>query len=295
MIKWDAAAERYFFQTKELFGEIAPFGHYHGITNLFHKKRGGDAVAGGKALLNAEYYYDEHTVARGGSFDDRIYPRKTSEKKLVEHTSTKDSVTLRFPDTICPNDFKIEAELVYRIAGEDTFDLSIKAISAQESRRFELFIASYMADGAGRTFACACEGDQLKWHIFDKKGSPAANEKETFWYFRDDEARSSACDGRWNFLLDSFAPHFYKYPIIGALDDAGYALVIFADVHTCLYLGGQHHEKDTARDLSIGGHLHKGLPFHSRARLLCRKFSGNDKKALNQILGLYRDFQHHKA
>ena len=295
MIKWDATDEKYFFQTKELFGEISPFGHYHGITNLFHKKRGRDAVVAGKALLNAEYYYDENTAGRGGTFEDRVLPRKASEKKLVEHASTKDTVTLRFPDATCPDDFKIEAELVYRIVGEDTFDLSIKAIPAQESRLFELFIASYIADAAGRTFAAASEGDRLKWHIFDKNKSPAANEKETFWYFRDDEAHTWASDGRWNFLLDSFAPHFYKYPITGALDDAGYGLVIFADVHTCLYVGGQHHERDTARDFSIGGHLHKGLPFHSRARLICRKFSGSEKKALKEILDLYRDFQHHKA
>ena len=118
MIKWDAGSERYFFQTKELFGEIAPFGHFYGITNLFHKKRGRDAVVAGKALLNAEYYFDEHTVTRGGSFEDRIYPRKTAEKKLVRHASTKDSVTLHFPDTLCPDDFKIQMELCYKIISD---------------------------------------------------------------------------------------------------------------------------------------------------------------------------------
>lgn len=255
---WNDATACYEFDTGVLFGCIRPFGHYHGIGGLMHRKLRLDLVRPEKAFLNAEYYI---RPASGR----QMLPRNLSHDRKTTHETRDHAVTLHFPPE---PEFGLHLELSY-LPHADIIDMRIRIRPTKDVDRLEIFFASYVCAALSETWV------------------PLRNPKaKRAWVMLDNRRRLNGIfgimsDRSLRDLLPRQYPNHpvkvekrvFSEPILVAKEPAqGLAIIFLCDPQTTKYLAGQYHGWDTAHDWSLTADLAKGREVEAWVRMICRSY-----------------------
>ncbi len=270
-IAWSGLSQCYEFDTGEIMGGIQPYMNYHGICGLMHRDYKVGVVRHYKALLNAEYYL------RPGS-GMVMYPRRLSLARKVVHELTQDEVAVHFP---AEPEFGLEMDLVYWPHG-DAVDLKMTIRPSVDIPRFEIFFASYIAEGFDETWVPLANADgSWTWTRLNNR----AEINRTFGVVRDDLSRELLQDGRFGDpekgLHRDLANRNFGLPILAARNSAnGFTLAFLCDPVITTYLTGQYHGWDTAHDWCYGRDLAAGVEMVAHTRMVYRCFP--DSRAMGK-------------
>lgn len=291
----------YEFQAGDLTGWFAPAYHNHGLVTLKHSGDGENIVQQGWCFLNAEYYLSPNTPrhmaayeaehGRGDAYLSRTFPRLTSGAGMTTVEVDGDSIRVHFPDTLCPDDLKIELDLIYRFYADNKIDFTYRVTPKVDVPGFELFSASYVRDRMGKTCVPyrGPKGETV-WDRFAKGRAVGRAGSNCYFYVRDDQAADTMQDGRQPLDFKPWKKTYYALPIIAAISDEGYVLAFFIDPKWCAAVGGQHHRADTALDWAIGTDLKKGEPWVVRTRMHYDRMSTDPQENYRRIEVLYKQF-----
>jgi hypothetical protein len=142
-LRWVGAGECYYYADGTIRGTLSPTRHYLGISSL-RLDADGMEVAAPRALLCPEYYMDPQTGRRGHDYLSKAYPRVTGERRLTSHTLNDRTISVTFPDMLCPPELKISMQCDYTFSGNGIIDLKTTIRGDQDLNHFEFFCASYV-------------------------------------------------------------------------------------------------------------------------------------------------------
>lgn len=291
----------YEFQAGDLSGILAPQVHSHGIVELRHAGNGLNIVHPSWCFLNAEYYLSPNTprhmkaweaaTGRADAYLSRCFPRRTSAEKRTTSQRTGNRISVHFPDTLCPDDMKIELDLIYEFHADNKIDFTYRITPKVDVPGFELFSASYVLDRMGKT-CVPYRGPkgEMVWDRFAKGQAIGRSGSGCYFYVRDDRAAAAMQDGRQPLDFKPWKKTYYALPIIAAMNDDGYVLAFFIDPKWCVAVGGQHHNDDTALDWAIGTDLKRGQPWTVRTRMHYDRMSTDPQENYRRIEALYKQF-----
>jgi len=181
--------------------------------------------------------------------------------------------------------YPLELTAVYRWAAPDTLDLQVTVKPQQNARRFELYLASYLAGfPASLVYAQGREAGAKPGFV---EAAKAAGAWQAFP--RDDEAVKIINDGRWN-----RPPHTVSWKIMPRFSaplamrrdaKSGLAVVLMAPAQDCFAVMtpyGEEHHRSVYLSL-FGRDLKAGETATARARLVIgRQITDDQAVALYQ-------------
>lgn len=295
---WGAVYE---FTAGDLSGTLAPQVHSHGVVELRHAGDGRNIVHPSWCFLNAEYYLSPNTprhmkawgtaTGQANPYLSRCFPRRTSQEKRTTSERVGNRVRVHFPDTLCPDDLKIELDLDYEFHPDNKIDFTYHVTPKADVARFELFSASYVMDRMGDTCVpYVGPGGEKIWDRFAKGRAVGRAGSDCYFYVRDDRAAEQMLDGRQPLDFGPWKRTRYALPIIAAMNDRGYVLAFFVDPQWCAAVGGQHHREETALDWAIGTDLKKGVVWTVRTRMHYERMTTDAAENFRRIEALYEEF-----